>query len=47
VDPVPSENLVAPGIEAGISGSIARNSDHWTTEAVCKTKPTKFNLIQF
>jgi hypothetical protein len=23
-----SENLVAPGIEHGISGSVARNSDH-------------------
>jgi hypothetical protein len=23
-----SENLVAPGIELGISGSVARNSDH-------------------
>jgi hypothetical protein len=23
-----SENLVAPGIEPGISGSVARNSDH-------------------
>jgi hypothetical protein len=33
VDPVPdthysSENLVAPEIEPGISGSVARNSDH-------------------
>jgi hypothetical protein len=31
-----SENLVAPGIEPGISGSVARNSDHYTTEAVHK-----------
>jgi hypothetical protein len=23
-----------PGIEPGTSGFIARNSDHWTTEAV-------------
>jgi hypothetical protein len=23
-----SENLAAPGIEPGISGSVARNSDH-------------------
>jgi hypothetical protein len=30
-----SEKQVAPGIEPGISGSVARNSDHWTTEAVC------------
>jgi hypothetical protein len=32
VDPVPdpyfSENVVWPGIEAGTSGSVARNSDH-------------------
>jgi hypothetical protein len=29
-----SENLVAPGIEPGISGSVARNSGHYTTEEV-------------
>jgi hypothetical protein len=29
-----SGDLVAPGIEAGNSGSVARNSDHQTTEAV-------------
>jgi hypothetical protein len=29
-----SENLVAPGIEPGTSGSIARNSDHYITEVV-------------
>ena len=29
-----SENLVAPGIEPGTSVSVARNSDHYTTEAV-------------
>jgi hypothetical protein len=28
-----SENLVAPGMEHGTSGSVARNSDHYTTEA--------------
>jgi hypothetical protein len=28
------ENVVAPGIEPGTSGSVARNSDHQTTEAV-------------
>jgi hypothetical protein len=32
VDPVPdhyfSENLVAPEIESGTSGSVAKNSDH-------------------
>jgi hypothetical protein len=26
--------LVVPGIEPWTSGSVARNSDHWTTEAV-------------
>jgi hypothetical protein len=26
--------VVAPGIEPGISGSVARNSDHYTTEVV-------------
>jgi hypothetical protein len=32
-----SENLVGPGMEPGTSGSVARNSDHETTEAViCK-----------
>jgi hypothetical protein len=29
-----SENPVVPGIEPGASESVARNSDHWTTEAV-------------
>jgi hypothetical protein len=29
-----SENLVAPRIEPGTSGSVARNSDHYTTETV-------------
>jgi hypothetical protein len=29
-----SENLVAPGIEPEFSGSAARNSGHYTTEAV-------------
>jgi hypothetical protein len=29
-----SEKLVAPGIESGTSGSVARNSDHYITEAV-------------
>jgi hypothetical protein len=29
-----SETLVALGLEPGISGSVARNSDHETTEAV-------------
>jgi hypothetical protein len=38
VDSVPdnyfSENLVTPGIEHETSGSVARNSDHYNTEAV-------------
>jgi hypothetical protein len=29
-----SEILVLPGIEPGISGSVAMNSDHYTTEVV-------------
>jgi hypothetical protein len=29
-----SEKLVAPGIDPGTSGSVARNSGHQTTEAV-------------
>jgi hypothetical protein len=29
-----SEKLVVLGIKPGTSGSVARNSDHWTTEAV-------------
>jgi hypothetical protein len=32
-----SENLVAPGIEPGTSGSVARNSDHQTTDSVSIT----------
>jgi hypothetical protein len=28
------KNLVAPEIEPETSASLARNSDHWTTEAV-------------
>jgi hypothetical protein len=31
------KNLVAPGIELGTSGSVARKSDHQTTEAVPST----------
>jgi hypothetical protein len=45
VDPVPddyfSENLVAPGIEPGTFGSVASNTDHWTTEAVDNILETK------
>jgi hypothetical protein len=26
------QNMVAPGIEPGISGLVASNSEHWTTE---------------
>jgi hypothetical protein len=29
-----SENVVASGIKPGTSGSVARNSDHYTTEVV-------------
>jgi hypothetical protein len=29
-----SENLASPGIEPGISGSVAKNSDHQTIEVV-------------
>jgi hypothetical protein len=28
-----SENEVTLGVEPGNSGSVARSSDHWTTEA--------------
>jgi hypothetical protein len=27
-----------PGIEAGVSGSVARNADHWTTDAAIALK---------
>jgi hypothetical protein len=30
------ENLIVPGIEPGTSGSVARNSDHYNTEAVIR-----------
>nr|CAD7610420.1 unnamed protein product [Timema genevievae] len=33
-----TENLEAPGIEPGITGSVARNSDHLTTEVVEQQK---------
>jgi hypothetical protein len=33
-DPLLLRKLVGPGIACGTSGSVARNSDHWTTEAV-------------
>jgi hypothetical protein len=39
-----SENLVAPGIEPGICGSVARNSDHQTTEAVTHRVEGRNNL---
>jgi hypothetical protein len=38
-----SENLVGPGIEPGITGSVARSSDHYITETVPFTKI--FSLI--
>jgi hypothetical protein len=37
-----SENLVALGIEHGTSGSVARNSDQETTEAV----PSRYSTTQ-
>jgi hypothetical protein len=43
-----SENLVAPGIELGTSELAARNSDHYTTEAVSATTITflKENVLR-
>jgi hypothetical protein len=26
--------MVAPGVELGTPGTVARNSDHWTTETI-------------
>jgi hypothetical protein len=47
VDPVPahcySENLAAPGIKPGTSGSAARKSDHQTT-IIHKFKINEFYL---
>jgi hypothetical protein len=41
-----SENLVAPGIEPTTSELAARNSDHWTTEAVIHDlQPNKITEI--
>jgi hypothetical protein len=39
-----SENLVAPGIEHGASESVARISDHQTTEAVDFSRKLTENL---
>jgi hypothetical protein len=36
-----SENPVAPGIEPETFGSVARNSNHYTTEVVIKTQILK------
>jgi hypothetical protein len=48
VDPVPdryfSENLVALGIKPGTSGYVARNSDHYTTDAVLSNHNTQWKL---
>jgi hypothetical protein len=42
-----SEYLVAPGIEPGTSESVARNSDHWTTEKRRnKVVPMKHSYIE-
>jgi hypothetical protein len=40
-----SENLAAPGIEPGTSGSAARDSDHYITEAVNSATITNENYI--
>jgi hypothetical protein len=37
--------MVAPGIELGTSGSVARNSDHYTTEAVTELPKAMVNVI--
>jgi hypothetical protein len=36
-----SENLVAPGIELGTSGYVARNSDHQTTEVALSERTNR------
>jgi hypothetical protein len=42
VDPVPDplllQNLIVAGNEPGTSGSVARNSDHYTTDAVMERR---------
>jgi hypothetical protein len=40
-----SENLVAPGIEPGTSGCVARNSDHQTTEAAYSREESYYEFI--
>jgi hypothetical protein len=50
VDPVPgpryfSENVVGSGIERETSGSVARNSDHWTTEATKEHGNIAFSAV--
>jgi hypothetical protein len=40
-----SENLVTPGIDRGTSGSVARNSDYQTTEAVGHYNAKEIKLI--
>jgi hypothetical protein len=41
-----SENVVAPGIESGTSGSVDRNSDHFTTESVSNRVTTNIKSFQ-
>jgi hypothetical protein len=38
LDPLLLKNVVGSGIEPGTSGSVARTSDHYTTEAVFPIK---------
>jgi hypothetical protein len=39
-----SEDLVAPGIEPGTSGSVARNSDHWSRERSNRRETVPLNI---
>jgi hypothetical protein len=50
VDPVPGpllpiKNLVAPGIESGTSGFVARNSGHETTEELILQRNTNLEMV--
>jgi hypothetical protein len=36
-------SLAEPGTEPGTSGPVARNSDHWTTEAITSPREGKSN----
>jgi hypothetical protein len=39
--------MVAPGIEPGTSGTVARNSDHYTTEAVNRVPSEPKTLLTY